>query len=86
MTLLTTRDSPLPPHEKEFFLFFCDREEQQDFISFIEDMMGFAISDEGALREAERQECSMHGTGSEAGYFALIRLQKPNFGSEQLTA
>lgn len=78
--ILTPRDSPLPPHEMDFFLFFCNDQEKADFLDFISDIPGPYIGDEGTLKEDDKQECSFCGK-SRASLFALVIWQKPNFGA-----
>ena len=76
---LTTKESPLPPSTMDVYLFFCNQEEQFQFIDYADDFPGIGLLEEGELDSKDRQECSIHGRGSHA-YFVFIQIQKPNFG------
>ena len=77
---LTTKESPLPPSTMDVYLFFCNQEEQFQFIDYADDFPGIGLLEEGELDSKDRQECSIHGRGSHAAYFVFIQIQKPNFG------
>ncbi len=77
---LTTRESPLPPSSMDVFLFFCNQEEQLNFIDYLDDFQGMGLLDKGPLDTKDKQECSIHGRGSHASFFVLIQMQKSNFG------
>ena len=79
--ILDTKESPLPPHEVEVFLFFCSEKEKYEFVDFMDEIRGFTVLDDGTLDEEDKQECSIHGRESKATHFALIKIQKNNFGS-----
>lgn len=77
--LLSPKESPVPPHTFDIFLFFCDEQEKFKFLDFV-DELGTDVLDEGKLEEKDKQECSICGRGSHATLFVYIQLQKPNFG------
>ena len=77
---LTTRESPLPPSTMDVFLFFCNQEEQLNFIDYVDGFQGMGLLDKGLLDSEDKQECSIHGRGSHASFYVLIEMQRPNFG------
>jgi hypothetical protein len=77
---LGVRESPLPPSTMDIFLFFCNQEEQFQFIDYLDDFQGMGLLDKGTLDKEDKQECSMHGRGSHATCFILLQMQKPKFG------
>ncbi len=81
---LTTKESPMPPATIDLFLFFCNQEEQFNFLDYLNDFSGSSVLDEGKLDSNDRQECSVHGRGSNATYFVYVQFQKPNFGKAKL--
>lgn len=79
--ILTTKDSPFPPHSLKLFLYFCDGEEEYEFKDFQDDFKGIAILEQGNLDECDDvMECSVCGPGSVANIYVVVELQKPNFG------
>ena len=78
---LGVRESPLPPSTMDVFLFFCNQEEQFQFIDYLDDFQGMGLLDKGTLDKKDKQECSMHGRGSHATCFVLLQMQKPKFGA-----
>lgn len=81
---LTIKESPLPPKTMDVFLFFCNQEEQFQFLDYMDDFQGMSLLDKGALPSNDKQECSMHGRDSHATYFVLIQIQKASFGKATL--
>ncbi len=78
---LSVRESPLPPSTMDVFLFFCNQEEQFQFIDYLDDFPGMDLLDKGTLDKKDKQECSMHGRGSHAKFFVFLQMQKPKFGA-----
>lgn len=81
---LTSKESPMPPTTMDLFLFFCNQEEQLQFLDYINEFQGSSVLDEGKLDGKDNQECSIHGRESRAKYFVYIQFQKPNFGKTKL--
>ena len=77
---LTTKESPQFPITMDIFLFFCNQEEQFQFLDYIDDLHGSTVLDKGTLDNEDKQECSIHGRGSHATHYVYLQLQKPNFG------